>query len=112
MSENKLELVFSDICGPFTESFHGAVYIISFIDDFTSFAKVYFMKQKSEATEKLEEKEKKHPRGLELTMLWNTKAIHQSFSAPYSPHQNGVAESHWRTLSNMSRTMLNSSKMD
>ena len=33
VSNTKVDLVFSDICGPFPESFHGMKFIISFIDD-------------------------------------------------------------------------------
>ena len=55
VSNTKMDLIFSDICGPFSESFHGMEYIISFIEDYTKFAKVYFMASKRQASEKLEE---------------------------------------------------------
>ena len=51
----KLELVHSDISGPHGSSLHGNRYAISFIDDKTKYAKVYYMKQKSEAVDKLKE---------------------------------------------------------
>ena len=49
-NNTKMDLIFSDICGPFPESFHGMKYIISYIDDFTKFAKIYFMASKSQAS--------------------------------------------------------------
>ena len=55
VSNTKMDLIFSDICGPFQESFIGMKYIISFIDDLTKFGKVYFMASKSQASGKIEE---------------------------------------------------------
>ena len=41
-----------------------------------------------------------------------THGISPSFSAPHSHNQLGVAERYWRTLANMARTFINSSKLD
>ena len=38
--------------------------------------------------------------------------IKHSYTAPYSPHQNGRAERNWRTLFDMARAMLIESNMD
>ena len=47
-----LELVHSDVCGPIeTESIGGARYFVSFIDDYSKWTVVYFMRRKSEVLE-------------------------------------------------------------
>jgi hypothetical protein len=49
----KGELISSDIMGPFPPSPEGHRYAISFVDEFTRFSHVYFLKQKSEAVDAL-----------------------------------------------------------
>jgi hypothetical protein len=50
------ELIQSDVCGPMQESsFHGFRYFVAFMDDFSKYRHVYFMKQKSEVAEKLKQ---------------------------------------------------------
>ena len=45
-----LELVHTDLCGPFsTESQAGNKYFITFIDDFSRYCWVYFLRQKNQA---------------------------------------------------------------
>ena len=39
-------------------------------------------------------------------LLLNDNKIKHETSAPHSPHQNGTAERHWRTLFEMGRCML------
>ena len=83
------------------------------------------MASKSRASEKLEEflvfckedkpKEIRSDNALEYKSnsfkdLCIKHGISQSFSAPYSPNQLGVAERNWRTLANMARTFINFSK--
>ena len=56
LSRNLLELVHSDICGPFkTQSVGGAKYFITFIDDKSRRIFVYFIRAKSEAFEKFKQ---------------------------------------------------------
>ena len=43
--------------------------------------------------------------GMFKALLSDNKIKHET-SAPYSPHQNGTAERHWRTLFEMGRCML------
>ncbi|GBP91838.1 Retrovirus-related Pol polyprotein from transposon TNT 1-94 [Eumeta japonica] len=51
-SEETLEIVHTDIVGPFkTQSVNGARYFITFIDDRSRWCEVYFLKQKSGALE-------------------------------------------------------------
>ena len=49
-----LELLHIDLCGPSAiESFGGSKYILVIVDDFSRFTWVFFLKQKSDATPKL-----------------------------------------------------------
>ena len=46
---SKLQLIYSDICGPMNvRAMHDATYFIIFIDDFTHFSHVYLISHKSE----------------------------------------------------------------
>ena len=50
------ELIHCDVCGPFEmPSFRGYRYFVLFKDDFSRYRRVYFMKEKSEVSSKLEE---------------------------------------------------------
>lgn len=125
-ANKKFELVHSDICGPISESIYGQKYVISFIDDYSKHAHVYFMKARSEAIEKFKQflsdigKESvgtlRSDNGAEykskdFAKLCQDNKIKQQFSAPYSPHQNGVAERYWRTVFGMARSMLRRAKL-
>ena len=49
-AEIPLQLIHSDICGPMNvRARHGAVYFITFIDDFTRYGYVFLISHKSEA---------------------------------------------------------------
>lgn len=48
-SENILELIYSDVCGPMrVQSIGGATYFVTFIDDKSRYVEVFFLKAKSE----------------------------------------------------------------
>ena len=48
-TNEKLQLVHIDICGPMSvASYGGSKYFLLFIDDYTRFCWVYFLQQKSE----------------------------------------------------------------
>ena len=49
------EVVSTDIKGPLIESRGGRRYTISFVDQLSRYAKTYYMRRKSEASEKLKE---------------------------------------------------------
>ena len=121
-----LELVHSDICGPFpTQSLLKSKYFISFIDDYTRFTILTFLKSKDQAfiaftnykslTEKqlnLQLKCLQSDGGGEYTSNKFTKfckdhGILQRISVPSTPQQNGLAERKNRTLLNSARSMLN-----
>jgi hypothetical protein len=118
-----LELVHTDLAGPITPaSKEGFKYACSFTDDYTGTVFVYFMKTKDETVKVTERfladsapygsvRTLRSDNGTEYTsevfqeLLRKNKIKHET-SAPYSPHQNGTAERHWRTLFEMGRCML------
>lgn len=55
-SSGALDLMHTDICGPMrTESQGDARYFVTFIDDYTRWCEVYFMRNKSDVTGKFKE---------------------------------------------------------
>lgn len=125
-----LDVVHSDICGPFrVASQGGSVYVITFIDDFSRYITTYFLKKKSDAYSVLKEfvatSEKQTGKKLKCIRTDNGREyvnagldnyfkengiIHQR-TASYTPQQNGVAERANRTLIEMARCMLEESRL-
>ena len=55
-AKEQLELVHSNLCGPITIQDRGGFeYFITFIDDYSRYGYIYFMRRKSEAFEKFKE---------------------------------------------------------
>eukprot|EP00253_Pinus_taeda_P029025 PITA_29025 len=123
-----LELVHTDVCGPFrTRSPRGEEYFILFIDDFSRMVWLGFMKHKDEAFEKfksfkvLVEKESDHKikclrsdRGGEFTSneffdFCEEDGIRREFSTTRTPQQNGVVERMNIIVQQMARAMLDES---
>jgi len=118
-----LELVHIDLARPIDPvSREGFRYSIAFTDDYSGAVFVYFLKSKSDtvaATQKFladtasygEVKCIRSANGGEFipqkfeSLLEKNKIKHEK-SAPYSPHQNGTAERHWRTLFEMGSCLL------
>ena len=126
VSQKQLELVYSDICGPFPKSCNGNIYIVSFIDDYSKFARLYFMKQKSEVFQKFQQfvtecsprkiNTLRSDNGLEYKSkefqnFCTSNGIKQTFTSPHTPQQNGVSERYWRTILNMTRSILFAAKL-
>jgi hypothetical protein len=122
-----LERVHSDLLGPIqVEAFPGnKKYIISFIDDYSKFTQVYLMKNKSESLDKLKKfiaeigipRELHTDNGGEYTSnafkeFCIEKSIKQTFTIPYTPQQNSIAERFWKTLMAMIRAMLKQADME
>ncbi|KAL9987803.1 hypothetical protein ACROYT_G002165 [Oculina patagonica] len=118
-----LELVHTDLAGPIDPaSREGFRYSIAFTDDYSGAIFVYFLKRKSDtvaATKKFladtapygEVKCIRSDNGgefisQEFKSLLEKNKIKHEMSAPHSPHQNGTAERHWRTLFEMGRCLL------
>ena len=120
-----LELVHADLARPIDpvsrESFQ---YSIAFTDDYSGTVFVYFLKSKSDTVAETQKfladtapysKVKcitgRSDNGGEFISqkfksLLEKNKINHEMSAPYSPHQNGTAERHWRTLFEMGRCLL------
>lgn len=55
-STRKLQRIHSDVCGPMpTESIRGCKYFVTFVDDFTRYCEVYFLREKSDVLDKFKE---------------------------------------------------------
>ncbi|CAL1672144.1 unnamed protein product [Lasius platythorax] len=107
-----------------TESEGGARYFITFIDDYTRWCKVYFMRSKSEVTQKFTEfmnfAEKQTGRKIKaihsdngkeycnsaLDALFKEREIRRRLTVPHTPEQNGIAECKNRTLVEAARRMI------
>ena len=120
-----LELIHTDVMGPMkTVSGGGSRYVLSFVDDFSKFVTVYFLKHKSQVTTKFIEykammenqcgtsiqrvrsdngKEYKNKR---FAAACRASGIVHQTTVPYSPQQNGVAERMNRTIMERARCML------
>ena len=106
-----LGMIHSDIRGPMpTTSMNGSRYILTFIDDFSRYTWVFFIKKKSEILEKFTKlkalienasgkkiKILRYDNGGEyicndLLHICSQIGIHIQDSVPYTPQQNGVTE--------------------
>lgn len=131
MSENILDLVHTDVCGPMqTSSVSGKLYFLTIIDDYSRYCKLYLLKYKSEVFDKFQEylelvknqhgrypKVIRSDRGKEyvnrrIKCLLKEKGIELQLTTPYNPPQNGVAERKNRSLVEMGRCMLFDANME
>jgi len=136
-SSGLLELIHTDICGPFNvRSVDGFSYFITFTDDFSCYGYIYPIWEKSEALDKFKifkaEVENQHElkikvvrsdRGCEyygrhatygqipgpFAKFLQENGIVTQYSTPGKPQQNRVAERRNRTVMNMMRSMLSNS---
>ena len=124
-SHKALELVYSDILGPFeVPSLSGSRYAITFIDEYSKHSIVKFMSKKSQAFEKFKEyvaeygtpQRLRTDNGAEYTSkqfkdYCRDSNIKQEFTVPETPRQNGVAERFNRTVVEMGRSLLIQAKL-
>jgi hypothetical protein len=116
------ELIHADVCGPFCSSFSNYRYFVLFKDDYSGYRFVYFLKAKSEVSEKLEQmlaeakatgktvSEFLSDNGgefdcAEVKSILQKNGIRQRFTMPYTPQQNGSSERENRTLVEAARAM-------
>ncbi|XP_019439043.1 PREDICTED: uncharacterized protein LOC109344742 [Lupinus angustifolius] len=129
-STKSLELVYSDVCGPFEEhSLGNNKYFITFTDDFTRKTWVYLIRRKCEVFSIFVKFKAQVERqsGQKLVTLRTDGGgeylsnemkefcakegmIHEVI-APYTPQHNGTAERKNRTILNMTRSMLRTKSM-
>ena len=119
------DMTYTDVWGPArTTGIHSELYYISFTDGHSEHSVIMFMKQKSEADEKMKQyrefiktqhgkrcKAFRFDGGGEyiserLKNQFKDEGIRIQMTAPYSPSQNGVAERLNRTLLERTRAML------
>lgn len=138
-SSQLLELIHTDICGPFeAPSWSGEKYFITFIDDYSRYGYTYLLHDKAESVNvlklfideverQLEKKVKvvRSDRGGEFygrftesgqcpglfAKLLESKGICAQYTMPGTPQQNGVAERRNHTLMEMVRSMLSNCKL-
>jgi transposase InsO family protein len=124
-SKTPLELIHSDVFGPVKQtSLGGMRYMVTFIDDFSRYVWVFFMKEKSETftkfkefVEKIEGELSKKVKCIrtdngreylshEFTNYLKDHKIRRQLTCPNTPQQNGVAERKNRHLAETCRSML------
>ena len=129
-TDEPFDIVVSDVCGPIqVESVGGSKYFVTFIDVFTRYCKVYFIKNKSDVAGKVTEyienvktkfgrtpKTLRTDRGGEymsgsVQEYLKKEGIEFQCTVGYSPQQNGIAERKNRSLVEVARTMLNDSNL-
>ncbi|UYV83888.1 hypothetical protein LAZ67_X000522, partial [Cordylochernes scorpioides] len=129
-TKNLLELVHSDLCGPFpVESFAGSRYFLTFTDDFSRRVAVYFLKHKYQVIEYFDifraraERETGHKikrlrtdNGLEycnknFKQKLESLGIKHELTNSYSPQQNGVSERLNRSLLDMARASMHNADL-
>ena len=120
-----LEIVHTDVCGPFrVEARGGYSYFITFTDDYSRYGYVYLMKYKHESLEKFKEfkaeVEKKTGKGIKtlrsdrggeylsavFDMFLKEHGIVSQTTPPNTLQLNGVSERRNRTLLDMVRSMM------
>ncbi|KAD6454708.1 hypothetical protein E3N88_09414 [Mikania micrantha] len=130
ISDEPLDLVYGDLCGPISPPTHsGKKYIFLLVDDYTRCMWVYILTSKDEAFKTFKEFKLKveNEVGIKLKLLRTDKGgeftsneftqfckdngIARQLIAPYSPQQNGVVERRNRTMLSTTRSMLKAMSM-
>ena len=125
-----LELLHIDLMGPTrVQSLGGKKYILVVVDDFTRYTWVVLLRDKAEALDKMIHLCKKlqvekgtviarirsdHGREFENTKLatfCNDQGMHQEFSSPKTPQQNGIVERKNKIVQEMACVMLHNKKL-
>jgi hypothetical protein len=127
MTTNRpLELLDMDLFDPIAYISSGeSKYCLVIVDDYSRFAWVFFLQEKSQETLKGFLRRAQNEFGLRIKKIRNNNGtkfknsqiegffeedIKHEFSSPYTPQQNGVVERKNRTLSDMAITMLDEYK--
>ncbi|KAK2426061.1 putative mitochondrial protein [Trifolium repens] len=124
-AKEKLDVVYTDVCGPFdTESLGGNKYFVSFVDEYSRMMWLYLIKTKDEVLHVFQKfkvmVEKQAERKIKIlrsdgggeynsTAFRNfctSEGIMHEITAPYTPQHNGLCERRNRTIMDMTRCML------
>lgn len=130
-ASNPLEIICTDICGPITPStWDNKRYILTCIDEYTNYTKVYLLTNKSEAFGNLKNYiiEAERQQNLKVKIIrcdcggeYKSNAMRDyckengiiiDYTTPYSPQLNGKAERYNRTLMEKVRAMMYESNVD
>lgn len=124
-TEEPLDLVHTDVCGPMqTKTPGNKRYVLTLIDDYSKYTVVYLLEHKSDVSEKIQDyvrsmktKFKKVPKvirsdqgreyvNINLKDFLRKEGIEVQHTVGYAPEQNGTAERKNRYLMEMARCML------
>jgi transposase InsO family protein len=130
-AKEMLDVIVTDVCGKMPKSsIAGKNYFVTFIDEFTRYSYVYFLKEKSEVPEVLiqfiemiKTKFGKKPKVIrsdrggeyvnnKVQTYLKQQGIQIQYTVAYSPQQNGISERRNRTLMEAARTMIFAAKFD
>jgi transposase InsO family protein len=124
-----LDVIHSDVCGPFQKSLGGKCYYVSFIDESSRYKWIYLMERRDQLFKMFVYfytmiknqfgkaiKAVRTDNGGEYTSDHMTEFLKQNGiiherTVPYSPQMNGIAERFNRTLLDAVRSMLEESKL-
>ena len=109
------EIVHSDVCPMHVNSHGNSKYFVTFVNDYSRYVHIYFIKSKDEVLEKLKEfaNYTANTTGKKAKVLRSENGgeyLHQT-TAPYNRAQNGVAVRMNRTLLETSLSMMAHSKV-
>ncbi|GBL82378.1 Retrovirus-related Pol polyprotein from transposon TNT 1-94, partial [Araneus ventricosus] len=127
-SKELLQLIYTDICGPFPKQTHnGYKYFITFIDDFSRKVTCFLIKTKNEASDAFRKYQARAERftgkkiicirsdnggefrGLRFQKDLENMGIKVEFTNSHTPEENGVAERYNYTACDGIKALLNSS---
>lgn len=128
-STELLELVHTDVCGPYPTTLGGSRYFITFLDDYSGFCSVTTLATRAEVARAVKGtlrmwelqtgrrvRTVRHDNGGEYLSLglrawFSQRGVVQQTTVSYTPQQNGKAERLNRTLMEKVRSMLADSKL-
>lgn len=129
-SSKMLEIIHTDLCGPMkTHSLGGARYFIVFIDDYSRWCEIRFLKSKNDVLDvfKAYKNLVENQTGCKIRALQSDNGtefcnkefqnfldehgIKRRLTTPYTPQQNGTAERKNRTLVETARCLLMDSNL-
>ena len=119
-ANNALDIVHVDILGPVTPvSVDNHRYAILFVDSFSKYSKVYFMKTRDECLQYFQElcadlgtpqtlvsDGAKEFSSTQFSRFCRENKVRLENSAPYTPKENGKVERKWGTTTGMTRCLL------